>query len=310
MTCDNATTSPRHHPEITDSSEREDIPHLLTMDIWDMKTGNADSYHEGIPTARRAMKCMKPGQAGMHPFARPCARKDPATARVTPSQLGPARAGSGESDSNEETPSHNTHHTWLFGTRLRGPQSSIAQGASGFPPQNSGSAVCFLDHERKPHTIQFSGWSSRLAGFFLFSVRTMLIFFNDFFCACFFCGPGSSTATSGFLDGFNTAVSLDASLSRRVRILSERTPPSGLAKLRCRSVKRRLFCRFFATILPSSLCILQSRLQQQCSAQGEVSRAILYPPISSQTIDYWQVELARLITPLVKPPPRNPRILT
>ena len=48
---------------------------------------------------------MKPGHAGVHPFA----------VCVTPSQLGPARAGSGESDTNEETLPPTTHTTWLLG---------------------------------------------------------------------------------------------------------------------------------------------------------------------------------------------------
>ena len=46
--------------------------------------------------------------------------------RATPFQLGPAWAGSGESDTNEEKlpPTTHTHTTCLLGARLRGTQSS------------------------------------------------------------------------------------------------------------------------------------------------------------------------------------------
>ena len=98
---------------------------------------------------------------------------------------------------------HDTHHTWPLGTRLRGPQSSIAQGTSGFPPQPSRSALRVL-----------STFVSYNVGFF----------FYDFVFLCVVVGQNQyPTATSGFLDGLavHTAVLLDASHSRRVGVLSE-----------------------------------------------------------------------------------------
>ena len=50
VTCDNVRDDITHHPDIAPRSqfpaERENRPHLLTMDTRDMKPGNADAYHE------------------------------------------------------------------------------------------------------------------------------------------------------------------------------------------------------------------------------------------------------------------------
>ena len=69
------------------------------------------------------MKCMKPGNARRQG----CGYESSTSARrATPFQLGPAWAGSGESDTNEEKlpPTTHTHTTCLLGARLRGTQSS------------------------------------------------------------------------------------------------------------------------------------------------------------------------------------------
>ena len=102
--------------------------------------------------------------------------------------------------------SHDTHHTWPLRTRLRGPQSSIAQGTSGFPPPRP---------------------SRALLGFF----------FTILFFSVYCCGPESISnerpqAVFLTVSAAHTAVLLDASPSGRVVILSERIPPSGLSKLR------------------------------------------------------------------------------
>ena len=81
----------------------------------------------------------------------------------------------------------------------------------------------------------------------------MLFFSNDFFLGVFFCGPGSSTATSGFLGGFNTAALLDASPSRGLAFCPNASPPPGWQNCAKEVSKRRLFSRLLATILPSSL---------------------------------------------------------
>ena len=69
------------------------------------------------------MKCMKPGNARRQGCGY---ERSTSARRATPFQLGPAWAGSGESDTNEETlpPTTHKHTTCLLGARLRGTQSS------------------------------------------------------------------------------------------------------------------------------------------------------------------------------------------
>ena len=117
--------------------------------------------------------------------------------------------------------------------------------------------------------------------------RVLVFCSKDFVFCC--CGPESPTATtSGFLDGFSSAHS---------RVTGRLPLPPGwhfvgtqpflragkTAIKKCveASTFFSIFCHDFTFF---AVCCIQ----QQCSAQREVSRATLYHPISSQT-DYWQV---------------------
>ena len=136
------------------------------MDTRDMRPGNADAYHElrnsNCATSEKVYEAGTGGSARVHPFARPCAScrvhaagKDPGPGRVTPSQLGPARPGCGESDTNEETKRHSlpqhTPHVAVWDVSAR-------------------STAAVLDCPRRKRLSASE-----------FSLSLLLIFFNDFF---------------------------------------------------------------------------------------------------------------------------------
>ena len=148
--------------------------------------------------------------------------------------------------------------------------------------------VCAVHSPRLPKA-QVAFRLSLLAPLFVFSrlsFRTMLVFLLtiSFFCVSLWARINLQRPQAVFLTvlAAHTAVFLDASPSRRVGILSERIQT---AVKKC--VEASTFFSFFLPRFYLLRCI-PSRLQQQCSAQREVSRATLYHPISSQT-DYSQV---------------------
>ena len=117
---------------------------------------------------------------------------------------------------------------------------------------------------------------------------------NDFVFLCVVVGQNqSSTATSGFLDGFSSAHSrVTGRLPFSPGWHFVGTHPSlraGKTALK-KCVEASTSFRVFATILPSSLyaAIQTTYNSSVVLAQREVSRATLYHPISSQT-DHWQV---------------------
>ena len=83
--------------------------------------------------------------------------------------------------------------------------------------------------------LSASAFSLRCSCSLDFRFLQCCFFFYDFVFLCVVVGQNQyPTATSGFLDGLaaHTAVLLDASHSRRVGVLSERIPASGLSILR------------------------------------------------------------------------------
>ena len=82
------------------------------------------------------MKCMKPG----HARRQGCGHESSTSARrVTPFQLGPARAGSGESDTNEETLAPTTHTPRGCLGRVCAVHSQVLyflRRKTGFPPRH------------------------------------------------------------------------------------------------------------------------------------------------------------------------------
>ena len=199
---------------------------------------------------------MKPGQAGVHPFARPSPRLCTQRSRVRSCDTLSTRARSGwlrgESDTNEETPpSDNTHtpHVAVWDASARSTVSPrLPKAQAGFRLRILALLFVFCRLFTNANPISYNSRDGvRDSRRFFFSVRTMLIiFFQRFFLRCVF-------LVGQDLDGFNTQPYYwtPPPPAGWHFVRTHRPLRAGITALKkCRSVD---FSRFLATILPSSL---------------------------------------------------------